>query len=128
MVISTLFGLSQLLLFICFYNGSHSKHNYTQLAVSHSKYPTVWSLPPLCINAYWRGKRQVWGNTKPWHGCCTLPWHRSQTGPNAFISVVQSFGKGLGIFISLYIPHSRNNKTDIKSSYPFMVTTPPSQI
>ena len=38
--------------------------------------------------------------------------HYFGTGPKAFISVVQHFGKDPEIVITMYIPYSRNNKTD----------------
>ena len=110
-VISTIPGLSQLLLFIfCFYNGSHSKYNYTQLTMSHSKHPPVWFPAPSMYKRIRKRENYGSGEIRPGTGIVV---HYLGTGPKAFISVVQCFGKGPGIvIIALYIPHSRNNKTN----------------
>ena len=68
------------------------------------------SLPLLCINAYARGKTTGLGK----YNARVLYITLHGTDPNAFISVVQCFGKGPGIIIiALYIPHSCNNRTNL---------------
>ena len=54
------------------------------------------SLPLLCINPYARGKLMSLGKYN-----ATGVVHYHGTAPKAFISVVQCFGKGSGIVISL---------------------------
>ena len=78
----------------CFYNSSHSPYHYTQLILNILQYG---SLPLLCINGYARVKLCMGlgkYNT-------TSAVHYFGTGPKAFIRVVQHFGKGPGIVITL---------------------------
>ena len=93
----------------CFYNGSHSKYTYTQLTISHSKHPPVWFPAPSMYKRI--HKRENYGSGEIQHLGTGVIFG---TGPKAFISVVQCFGKGPGIvIIALYIPHSHNNKTNL---------------
>ena len=73
--------------------------------MSHFKHPPVWYKRIRKRENYGSGEIQRLGTG--------IIVHYLGTGPKAFICVVQCFGKGPGIvIIALYIPHSRNNKTN----------------
>ena len=79
--------------------------------MSHSKPPPVWFPAPSMYKRI--RKRENYGSGEIQRLGMGIVVHYLGTGPKAFISVVQCFGKGRGIvIIALYIPHSRNNKTN----------------